>query len=101
MKKIFKRKIHPRVNVLNASTSGCIGKYISLVKMYNKIRNSQIYVKIKIIVNICTLGVQVRNMKMFLKIYGTWRRVTFVKLMMKIYEIFIRLSRLVTPYNIV
>ena len=50
MKKIFKRKIHPRVNVLNASTSGCIGKYISLVKMYNKIRNSQIYVKIKIIV---------------------------------------------------
>ena len=52
VKKIFKRKIHPRVNVLNASTSGCIGKYISLVKMYNKIRNSQIYVKKKIIQNI-------------------------------------------------
>ena len=54
VKKIFQKKIHPRVNVLNTSTSGCIGKYISPVKMYNKIRNSQIYVKIKIIRNITT-----------------------------------------------
>ena len=29
----------------NTSTSGCIGKYISLVKMYKKIRNRKIYVK--------------------------------------------------------
>ena len=34
-------------------------------------------------------------------IYGTWRQVTFEKLMMKVYDFFIRLSRLVTPYNIV
>ena len=41
-------------------------------------------------------------MKMVFNIYGTWRRVTFEKQMMKIYDIFfIRLSRLVTPYNIV
>ena len=33
-------------------------------------------------------------------IYGTWRRVTFEKLMMK-NDFFIRLSRLATPYNIV
>ena len=48
-----------------------------------------------------TLGVKVRNMKMDLNIYGTWRRVTFGKLMMKIYDFFIRLSHLVTLYNIV
>ena len=45
------------------------------------------------------LGVKVRNTKMDLNIYGTWRRVTFEKLVMKLF--FIRLSRLVTPYNIV
>ena len=33
----------------NTSTSGCIGKYISLVKMYKKIRNRKIYVKKKIL----------------------------------------------------
>ena len=32
---------------------------------------------------VCTLGIQVRNMKMVFKFYGTWRRVTFEKLMMK------------------
>ena len=48
------------------------------------------------------VGIQVRNMKMDLNIYGTWRWVTFEKLMMKNYDfIFIWLSRLVTPYNIV
>ena len=35
-----------------------------------------------------TLGVNVWNMKMDLNIYGTWRRVTFEKLMMKIYDFF-------------
>ena len=34
------------------------------------------------------LGIQIRNMKMVLNIYGTWRQVTFEKLMMKIHEIF-------------
>ena len=34
------------------------------------------------------LGVQVRNMKMVFNIYGTWRRVTFEKLMMKNYDFF-------------
>ena len=36
----------------NTSTSGCIEKYISLVKMYKKIRNRKLYVKKKIIVYI-------------------------------------------------
>ena len=40
-------------------------------------------------------------MKMGFNIYGTWRWVMFEKLMMKIYDFFIRLSRLVTTYNIV
>ena len=31
-----------------------------------------------------TLGIQIRNMKMDFNIYGTWRWVTFEKLMMKI-----------------
>ena len=35
------------------------------------------------------LGVQVRNMKMVFNIYGTWRRVTFEKLMLKIYDFFL------------
>ena len=48
-----------------------------------------------------TLGVQVRNMKMVFNIYGTWRQVTFENLMMKIYDFFIRLSRLVAWYNTV
>ena len=48
------------------------------------------------------LGIQIRNMKMDFNIYGTWRRVKFEKLMMKIYEFFfILLSRLVALYNIV
>ena len=34
------------------------------------------------------LGVKVRNIKMDLNIYGTWRQVTFEKLMMKIYDFF-------------
>ena len=33
----------------NTSTSGCIEKYISLVKMYKKIRNRKIELKKKII----------------------------------------------------
>ena len=32
------------------------------------------------------LGIQIRNMKMVFNIYGTWHRVTFEKLMMKIYD---------------
>ena len=36
----------------------------------------------------CRLGVKVRNMKMDFNIYGTWRQVTFEKLMMKIYDFF-------------
>ena len=35
----------------NTSTSGCIEKYISLVKMYKKIRNRKIELKKKIIKN--------------------------------------------------
>ena len=35
-----------------------------------------------------TLGIQIRNMKMVFNFYGTWRRVTFEKLMMKIYDFF-------------
>ena len=34
------------------------------------------------------LGIQIRNMKMVFNIYGTWRWVMFVKLMMKIYDFF-------------
>ena len=37
---------------------------------------------------VCMLGVKVRNMKMYLNIYGTWHQVTFEKLMMKIYDFF-------------
>ena len=41
-------------------------------------------------------------MKMDLNIYGTWRQVTFEKLMMKMYDFFYSaISCLVTPYNIV
>ena len=36
------------------------------------------------------LGIQILNMKMVFNIYGTWRRVTFEKLMMKYYDFFIR-----------
>ena len=36
--------------------------------------------------SIASVGVKVRNMKMDLNIYGTWRRVTFEKLIMKIYD---------------
>ena len=39
-----------------------------------------------------TLGVKFRNMKMDFNIYGTWRRVMFEKVMMKIYDFFIWLS---------
>ena len=34
------------------------------------------------------LGIQIRNMKMVFKFYGTWHWVTFEKLMMKIYDFF-------------
>ena len=47
------------------------------------------------------LGIQIRNMKMVFNISGTWHWVMFEKLMMKIYDFFIRLSHLVTLYNIV
>ena len=42
-------------------------------------RNFEIYYK-------KPLGIQIRNMKMVFNIFGTWRRVTFEKLMMKIYK---------------
>ena len=35
------------------------------------------------------VGIQIRNMKMVFNIYGTWHRVTFEKLMMKIYDFFL------------
>ena len=38
---------------------------------------------------LCIIGIQIRNMKMVFNIYGTWRWVTFEKLMMKIYEFFL------------
>ena len=34
------------------------------------------------------LGIQIRNMKMVFKFYGTYRWVTFEKLVMKIYDLF-------------
>ena len=34
------------------------------------------------------LGIQIRYMKMAFNFYGTWRRVMFEKLMMKIYDFF-------------
>ena len=46
------------------------------------------------------LGIQIRKVKMVFNIYGTWCPVMFEKLMMKIYDFFIWLSCLVTPYNI-
>ena len=46
-----------------------------------------------------TLGVQVGKMKMDLNIYGTWCQVGQWTLMMKMYDFFIWLSRLITPYN--
>ena len=49
----------------------------------------------------CAFGIQIRNMKMAFNFYCTWHWVTFEKLMMKIYDFFNRLSRLITPYNIV
>ena len=36
------------------------------------------------LVLVSKLGIQIRNMKMVFNIYGTWCRVTFEKLMMKI-----------------
>ena len=38
---------------------------------------------------ISKVGIQIRNMKMVFNIYGTWRWVTFEKLMMKIYVFFL------------
>ena len=38
---------------------------------------------------ICTIGIQIRNMKMGFNIYGTWRWVMFEKIMMKIYDFFL------------
>ena len=35
------------------------------------------------------LGIQIRNMKVVFKFYGTWHWVTFEKLMMKIYDFFL------------
>ena len=45
---------------------------------------------------LCTLGIQIRNMKMVFNFYCSWRWVTFEKLMMKIYDFFYS-----APYNIV
>ena len=50
---------------------------------------------------LCSVGIQIRKMKMVFNFYGTWRQVALEKLMIKIYDFFIRLSRLVTQYNIV
>ena len=60
-----------------------------------------IYKSEKIMHVLYIIGVKVRNMKMDFDIYGTWRWVGQWILMMKIYDFFIRLSRLVTQYNIV
>ena len=35
------------------------------------------------------IGIQIRNMKRVFNIYGTWQRVMFKKLMMKIYDFFL------------
>ena len=35
-----------------------------------------------------SVGIQIQNMKMVFNIYGTWSRVMFEKLMMKIYDFF-------------
>ena len=45
------------------------------------------------------LGVQDRKIKMVFNTRGSWRQVTFEKLMMKIYDFFNRLSRLVSVCN--
>ena len=34
------------------------------------------------------VGIQIQNMKMVFNIYGTWRWVTFEKLVLKIYDFF-------------
>ena len=43
-----------------------------------------------------TLGVKVRNLKVEFKTGGTWRRIGQLTLIMKVYDFFIRLSRLVS-----
>ena len=45
------------------------------------------------------LGVKIRNLKVDFKTGGTWRRVRQWTLIMKIYDFFIRLSRLVSVCN--
>ena len=50
-------------------------------------------------IHVHIIGVKVRNMKMDFNTGGTWRRVGQWTLMMKIYDFFIRLSRLVALYN--
>ena len=45
------------------------------------------------------LGVQDQKIKMVFNAEGTWRQVMFEKLMIKIYDYFNRLSRLVSVCN--
>ena len=49
-------------------------------------------------IDIYMLGIQIRNMKMVLNIYGTWRRVTFKKTNDENLWFFFRLSRLIPLY---
>ena len=60
---------------MNTSTSGCIGKYISPVKMYNKICNSLIYVKIKIIEYMYTGIYQVLLSRLMNITYAKWPKI--------------------------
>ena len=61
-------------------------------------RGEETFTKIK---DTSKLGVHDRKIKMVFNTGGTWRWVTFEKLMKKNYDFFILLSRLITPYNIV
>ena len=45
------------------------------------------------------LGIQIRNIKMVFNIYGTWCRITFEKLMMKIYDFFYSAKSFTFTYN--
>ena len=60
------------------STKKCHATVKEKLKNFH-LRNFLLYVVIEI---------QIRSMKMVFNIYGTWRWVTFEKLMMKIYDFF-------------
>ena len=60
-------------------------KLTKFVRMHHSVLNMAFVYKI---VN-SRLGIQIRNMKMVFNIFGTWCRVMFEKLMMKIYDFFL------------